>query len=136
LHSDSHLSRIVILEATIAGAPPTFLLGIYGPWAALVAAGEWGDSKLFALAVLSLAASGVFGLSQYWLLAVRTAKGLVHPLGIAFWLAAASAAATAIFLLAVAWPIGLAAILPGIATLHFLSIQRALKRKEACGNAA
>jgi hypothetical protein len=126
VQSQSSASGMLLLEAALAGVPATFLLAVYGQWAVLVAFGEWGDSKLFAVAVMALALGGAVALWQYWILAIRTAKAILHPIGPVFWLSVAAAAVTSVFLLAVAWPLGLAAVLPGFAAWHFMRIQRAL----------
>lgn len=133
---DKPISGLLLLEAAIAGVPATFLLAVYGPWAAIVATGEWHDSAWFAAAVSGLALAGPVALVQYWVLAVRTAKGKRHRLGHAFWLSVFSGVVVASFLLLIAWPVGVACVLPGLAAFHFVQVQRSLKSTSASRSAA
>lgn len=127
-----NLSAILLLEAAIAGVPASFFIGFYFPLAVVFSVFQEPTNSAISMSTLGLiACAGVFALCQYWLLAIRTAKSQPHPLGLAFWSAAAVSAPIVLVLVYAGWWIGLVAILPVAAACHFVRLQKVVHAQQA-----
>ncbi len=75
---------MLTLAAMLCGAPATIVAIVLLPWSVLVGIYGMVEQPCLASANLLLAATSVFALGNYWLLAARTVKRLPFKLGWSF----------------------------------------------------